>query len=79
MEAAAKTHRALAQLAPFYGHQGRQLALGRAFGQGHPFVAKTRAAIGVGEQYDFFQLGHGHVFREIEQDVIVADRSSFTP
>jgi hypothetical protein len=64
MECAAKTHRALAQLASCSRHQGRQLALGRAFGQGHKLVSKACAAIGVGEQNDFFQLCHGRVSLE---------------
>ena len=72
MEAAAKTHRALAQLAPCCGHQGRQLALGRTFRQGDELIPKTGAAIGVGEKDDFFQLAHGCVSRSKHETPIVA-------
>jgi hypothetical protein len=59
VESALKTHWALAQLTPGCGHQGRQLTLGRAFGQGYKFVTKTGTAIHIGEENDFFQLDHG--------------------
>jgi len=55
VECALKTHRALTQLVAAAGHQGRQAALWRAFGEVNTVVAKACAAIGVGEEDDFFQ------------------------
>lgn len=64
VKGAAKPDGALAQLACRSGHQGGQLALRCAFGQRHPFIAKTRTTIGVGEENDFFQLGHGELLMQ---------------
>ena len=79
MESAAKTHRALAQLASRGSHQGRQLALWGAFSQGHKFVTKTGTAIHIGEENGFFQLGHGGAFVHQNESTIVAQPTGPLP
>lgn len=60
MELAAKANRTLAQLHAATGKQWRQHGLRVAFGQGDQFLAKARAAIGVGKQNNFGEMGHGN-------------------
>ena len=59
MEIAAKADRALAQLVAAAGHQRRQAGSGCAFAQGQRLVAKTGAAVGVGEQHHLVKRAHG--------------------
>lgn len=79
MKTALKAHRALTQLTSTRCHQSRQTALRRAFSQRNPFVTKSCAAIGVGEQNNFFQRGHGQEPHKNKAPLSLTGRTRNTP
>ena len=76
VKAALKAHRALAQLVTPTGHQRRQAALRRAFVELKALIAKACATIGVGEEDDFWECGHGRQWK-VNEASIVAEPTGF--